>query len=360
MCQLIDRQNSKKQILCVGLFEAERELLLNACPNDFIYRFTESPEDIFAVDEPDIILCHYVILSRMNDVTRKKVVYHINQKNTPVILISEPFAAQEIPETAGLQQCDFLLKPINIHLLAIRMRNFLQLNQARSRLMHQNQLLFDDVRRQQQDNKNQDDVFQQILVTAFSQLIQLKDPRTSEHLHRTQRYMRLFLDYLHIHPDYLDVVTQQYIELVTRASPLHDIGNIGIPDDILKNKLSLNECDSAFLSQHTVFGYNAIVDAEKITKTTHELFTLAKEMIRFHHENWDGSGFPDGLKGYQIPLSARLLTIVDAYDELTARQHLSHEIAINQLLQDNYHRYDAKLVEIFSIVSSIFPRFEKQ
>ena len=157
-------------------------------------------------------------------------------------------------------------------------------------------------------------------------LAETRDPETGHHLQRTQGYVRSLAVRLRTHPRFRDELDDHAIELLFKSAPLHDIGKVGVPDRILRKPAKLTPEEYEEMKRHVVYGYEAIVATEKllasagISSAAASFLRYAREIARSHHEKWDGSGYPDGLGGDAIPLSARLMTLADVYDALTSKR----------------------------------------
>jgi HD-GYP domain-containing protein (c-di-GMP phosphodiesterase class II) len=129
-----------------------------------------------------------------------------------------------------------------------------------------------------------------------------------------------------------EILTEEEIDLLYQSAPLHDIGKIGIPDRILLKPASLTKAEFEEMKNHTLIGCKIIYEAEK-DLGSNSFLRMAREISESHHENWDGSGYPHGLKGEQIPLSARLMTVADVYDALVSRRPYKEPFTHKQALE---------------------------
>lgn len=150
--------------------------------------------------------------------------------------------------------------------------------------------------------------------------------------------------------EYNHYITENYIDDIATSSILHDIGKVGIQDSILLKPGKPTDEEFDIIKQHTIYGGDVINEIEKNIKGK-SLYLLAKEIAYYHHEKWDGSGYPKGLKGKEIPLSARIVTLVDVYDALTTerpyKKAFSHEKAREIIISENEKHFDSMIVKIF-------------
>lgn len=189
------------------------------------------------------------------------------------------------------------------------------------------------------------------IVMAIAMLANTRDMDIGNHLLRKQMYVRALAWKLSKHPRFHGTLTVSYITTLFNAVPLHDIGKVGIPDRILlkPGKLTAEEFD--IIKTHTVLGRDTILRAQAFAGEEVPLLTVAKEMAYSHHEKWDGSGYPLGLKGDHIPISARLMALADVYDALISRRvykgPLSHNESVNIVAHLKGTHFDADVVDAF-------------
>jgi len=189
---------------------------------------------------------------------------------------------------------------------------------------------------------------QDTIILSMSALTETRDKETGGHILRTRHYVEILARKMSTMPAYSHL-DENNITLLTRSAPLHDIGKVGIPDSILHKQGKLNEEEYEFMKNHTLIG------AAALTKTghpeRHDFLQFAREMIESHHEWWDGSGYPYGLRGEEIPLAGRLMALADVYDALTSRrpykQVFSHEKAMEIILQYSGKQFDPDVVAAF-------------
>jgi putative two-component system response regulator len=191
-------------------------------------------------------------------------------------------------------------------------RTQLQAKQARDWLNNQNTRLEAEVARRMMEN----DLTQRVSIRALAHLAEIRDPETGNHILRTQGYVQALAVALRQHPRFSTTLTSRYIDTLSRSAPLHDIGKVGIPDHILLKSGTLTPSEWEVMKTHARLGSDAIERAEQDISTPLEFLSLAKEIAHWHHEKWDGSGYPDGLAGDAIPISARLMAVADVFDAL--------------------------------------------
>ena len=201
-------------------------------------------------------------------------------------------------------------------------------------------------------------VAQDTTITALASLAETRDGETGNHLRRTQVYIRVLAEHLQHHPRFADVLSDENIELICKSAPLHDIGKVGIPDRILLKPGRLNDEERAVMQTHTALGRDAIQAAEDMMDARVSFLRFAKEIAYGHQEFWDGSGYPEGLKGDMIPVSARLMAVADVYDALISRRvykpALSHAQAVASIRGGSGTHFDPDVVDAFLAVEAEF------
>ena len=189
------------------------------------------------------------------------------------------------------------------------------------------------------------------MLNSLNALSMVRDNETGNHILRTKNYVRALAERLRSSGAYADELTLKAIENIVKAAPLHDIGKVGIPDEILKKAGSLTDDEWQTMRTHANLGKDVLSAAKlKDAKNTHVLDAAIK-IAGGHHENWDGSGYPLGLKGEEIPLPARLMSLADTYDALVNervyKKKWSHEEACLEIIRLKGGRFDPRIVEAF-------------
>jgi putative two-component system response regulator len=181
---------------------------------------------------------------------------------------------------------------------------------------------------------------------------------SGHHILRIQHYVKTLAQRLQRHPEFAAVLTDAYIEILFHLAPLHDLGSIGVPDWILLKPSKLTAAENVIMQTHTTQARDVIEQVEKaFTYRAQSLVTL-KEIVLSHHEKWDGSGYPQGLRGDKIPLAARLLAIADVYDTITSdhvyKLGVPHDRAVGQIFQGRGSIFDPEMVDAFIEVQGEF------
>lgn len=251
-------------------------------------------------------------------------------RDIPVIFVTALAEAGDEEAGLALGVADYITKPIKPAVLLARVRTQLQAKLARDLMRDQNAWLEAEVARRMEENEH----IQAVSIRALANLAETRDQETGRHIRRTQAYVRLLAEALTDHPRHSAILTPAYIDLLTRSAPLHDIGKVGIPDHILHKRGRLDDAEWTVMRTHAALGARAIEFAERDEERPAAFLALAREIAHWHHEHWDGSGYPDGLAGDAIPLSARLMTVADVFDAM-----LSRRVYKSALPADEVHAY---------------------
>jgi len=197
-------------------------------------------------------------------------------------------------------------------------------------------------------------------IFALAHLAESRDTETALHLKRIQAYCKVLCEQLSAVGVYQDILTANFVENLMYASILHDIGKVGLPDDILFNVDKFTEPQFEIMKQHTIIGGEALEQAVRESGEDSGYLTMGKEVAFYHHEHWDGKGYPFGLKDGEIPLSARIVAVADVYDALTTQRRyknaFSHEEACDLIIQAKGKQFDPLLVEAFLRVEDQFQK----
>ncbi|MDF2539674.1 MAG: rpfG3 [Herbinix sp.] len=255
-----------------------------------------------------------------------------------VILESDSLKMQQLVYELGAD--DFIAKPFGEETLRRRVELWLEVQDYRK-------------------GSTEAEKFQDAISVSFAELVEFRDETTGGHIKNTTQYFRILMEEMLKIEEYKNSIPEKDVKDLLRSAPLHDIGKIGINDDILRKASSLDYHEFEYMKTHTTLGKQAF---EKIIEETggSNWLNLAKDMAYCHHERWDGTGYPCGLKGVEIPLYARILTIADVYDALTSRrtykEAYSHKEAVEIILEGKGSLFDPRLVDLFVKANK---RFEK-
>ena len=192
----------------------------------------------------------------------------------------------------------------------------------------------------------------EMILHALTSLTETRDFETGAHLVRTSRYARALGEALASHPKFRQFLTPETVDLIARLAPIHDIGKVGVADRTLRKPGPLSDDERAEMSRHPIYGRDVIVRTEERVGVRDDfLLKLAKEIVYSHHERWDGSGYPEGLRGEAIPVAGRMVALVDVYDALVSarvyKDALPHEEVVQAIVASRGTHFDPDMVDAF-------------
>ena len=306
------------------------------------------------VRRPDLILLDVMMPGMDGYEVCRRLKANPDTADIPVLFLSGRTAAED--ERIGLEigAEDYLAKPVNPAVMLARVRAHLRLKAAADYLRDQNSFLEREVARRVRELS----AVQDITIYAMATLAETRDNETGNHIRRTQNYVITLATKLAENPKYAVQLPRQEIELLYKSAPLHDIGKIGIPDRILLKPGRLTPEEFEIMKTHAAIGKDSIKAAEQLVGMPDSFLRFAKEIAGCHHEKWDGSGYPEGLAGEAIPLSARLMALADVYDALISKrvykEAFSHEVARNIIVQGSGTHFDPAVIEAFIALEQDF------
>jgi putative two-component system response regulator len=324
-----------------------------------LYRVIEAPDGetamhMAAAEQPDIILLDVVMPGMSGFDVCRQLKSHGETRGIPVIFLTSLNAPEDETRGLVLGGVDYITKPVNPPVVMARVANHLRLRAAAEFLRDQNAFLEQEISRRTREVT----AIQEATVVALTSLAETRDNETGNHIRRTQHYVKALADKLQDHPRFaaaLDEVTRQ---MLFHSAPLHDIGKIGIPDRILLKQGRLTPEEYEIMKTHTTLGRDALQRAEERLTTPVSFLHIAKEMAYGHQERWDGSGYPQGLKGNAIPISARLMAVADVYDALISKrvykQGMTHEAAAAAIAAKRGIDFDPDIVDAFLSIQDTF------
>jgi putative two-component system response regulator len=295
-----------------------------------------------------------IMMPRLNGYEACREIKSFAEPVPQVILVSAKASTTErvIGYESGAD--DYVIKPFDeAELLAkvhvqLRLREALHdLAEARRELAADNVQLSQTVGRQKQQLTDTRD----LIVFALANLADSRDPETGQHLQRIREYCKLLALRLGEHGPYADQIDDAFVEHIYQASPLHDIGKVGIPDAILLKPGRLTDREFDLMKRHSEIGARALDNVCRHGGAG-TFLAMAIDIARSHHERWDGSGYPHGLTGHAIPLSARIAAVADVFDALTSvrvyKDAFTVEVAHSMIVQDSGCHFDPVVVEAFA------------
>jgi len=274
-------------------------------------------------------------------------------KQVPVIFISALTESLDKVRAFTVGGVDYITKPFQLEEVRVRVETHLRLARLQNELEEYNHNL--EVKVSEQVNEISDSQLATIL--ALAKLAEYRDEDTGRHIERIQYFCRELVTRLAEKPGYRDEITPLFIDNITHASPLHDIGKVGIPDHILLKPARLTPVEFEVMKTHTVIGYE-LLQSVKERYTRNSFINIGIEISRSHHERWDGNGYPDGLAGTDIPLSARVVALADVYDALRSKRlykdGFDHETSVKIILEGKGTQFDPGIIDAFVELGETF------
>ena len=297
--------------------------------------------------KPSLILLDVMMPEMDGHEVLRQLRSNVGTRDIPVIFLTALGSDEDEERAFDDGIADYIVKPIKPAVVLARVRSQLLVRQARLWLQDQNLALEAEVKRRMLEN----DLIQAVSIRALAHLAETRDNETGTHIQRTQSYVRLLASRLADHPRFSNTLNNKYIEILARAAPLHDIGKVGIPDRILLKPGKLTPEEWEIMKTHTLLGCDAITLAESDIDASLEFLSQAKEIVRSHHERWDGTGYPDGLAGEDIPLSARLMAVADVFDALISKRVYKQAIAfvtVREIIKEGRGtQFDPDIIDVF-------------
>ena len=309
---------------------------------------------------PDLILLDIVMSGMDGYEVCRQLKCDARTRNIPVIFLTVRAEVEDEKRGLELGAADYITKPISPPIVMARVRTHLDLKAAADFLRDKNQFLKQEVDKRTSEVQ----AVQEVTILALASLAETRDDDTGNHLRRTQLYVRALAHKLKDYPRFREYLTDVTIAMLFKSTPLHDIGKVGIPDRILLKPGKLEPEEFEIMKTHTTIGRNALDQAEQSLGVKVEFLTIAKEIALSHQEKWDGSGYPEGLSGDDIPVSARLVAVADVYDALICRrvyrEALPPEKVFKIILEGKGTHFDPDIVDAFVAVQDEFVSIAEQ
>ena len=282
-------------------------------------------------------------------------------RHIPVIFLTARSDAAYEQLGFALGAVDYITKPISPPIVNARVRTHLALKAAADFLQDRNAYLEQEVARRTEEVRHRTEdlrISQEVTMVALASLAETRDNETGNHILRTQHYVLALAKHLHGHERFAAALSEEFVDRLFKAAPLHDIGKVGIPDRILLKPGRLDAGEFEIMKTHTTLGRDAIRNAQRRVGVRVPLLDTAEEIALSHQEKWDGSGYPQGLAGEAIPLSARLMAVADVYDALISRRvykaPMPHEQATEIIVAGRSRHFDPDIADAFVVLQAEF------
>jgi len=309
---------------------------------------------------PDLILLDVVMPEMDGYEVCRRIMADEQTRHIPVIFLTAKAEIEDERKGLELGAVDYITKPISPPIVMARVKTHLGQKKLADFLRDNNDFLEQEVaKRTREVMANQD-----VTILAMAFLAETRDADTGGHIRRTQYYVKALAVKLRHHPRFCDFLTDANIDMLFKTSPLHDIGKVGIPDRILQNTGRFEPHELEIMKSHTTLGRDAIEYAQNALGTNADFLVFAKPIAYSHQEKWDGSGYPQGLAGDDIPIAARLMAVADVYDALISRrvykEGMPHEKAVKILLEGSGSHFDPDIIQAFDEIEEEFRAIAKR
>ncbi|HEX5755506.1 MAG TPA: two-component system response regulator [Arenimonas sp.] len=300
-----------------------------------------------AEPQPDLILLDVMMPEPGGFTICRQLKADLWTRDIPIIFLTALDSAND--EQAGIElgAVDYLTKPASPAVALARIRAQLQLKASADFLRDHNAFLEQEVERRTHEVL----AVQDVTIRTLAALAETRDNETGNHIRRTQHYVRCLAERLREQPRFAPQLDAHTIELLFKSAPLHDIGKVGIPDRILLKPGKLTADEFEVMKTHTTLGRDAIRQAQLELGAHADFLHFAAEIAQSHQEKWDGSGYPEGLAGDAIPLSARLMAVADVYDALISRRvykpAFPHRQAVAIMREGRGSHFDPDVLDAF-------------
>ncbi len=297
-------------------------------------------------DPPDLILLDIMMPEMDGYETCQRLKASARTRRIPVIFVTALSDEEDEARGLALGGVDYITKPFSPSLVQARVRNHIALKRHRDQL---EELV--------QERTHELMLTRDVTIEAMGTLAEYRDPETGGHIKRTQGYVRLLAEHLRHHPRFADYLDDKTIDLLYKSAPLHDIGKVAIADEILLKPGPLTDSEFEDMKQHTILGRDAIIAAES-RLGENSFLSIAREIAEFHQEKWDGSGYPHGIAGDDIPIAGRLMALADVYDALISKRvykpPFTHTKAVELILEGRGTHFDPDITDAFEELQAKF------
>jgi len=341
---------NKNTILCVDDTPTNLFLLVELLkPSYRVKTATNGPQalQIAAASPPDLVLLDIMMPGMDGLEVCRRLKADAACTDIPILFLTAKTQVEDEAHGLNLGAADYIHKPISPPILLARVRHHLEIKKYNDLLCNRNQWLEEEVSRRVSELNR----MQEATIHVITTLAEFRDQETGNHIRRTQEYIRLIAENLEKLPAHAEYMAAEVTAQIVASAPMHDVGKIAIPDSILLKPGKLTPEEFEIMKMHAVRGFEILSQATRTFGQTGGFLEIAQQIARSHHEKWDGSGYPDGLAGTEIPLAARMMAVADVYDAVRSqrpyKKALSHEQAATILREGRGTHFDPEIVDVF-------------
>jgi putative two-component system response regulator len=361
----MDREDSAECIMIVDDSRSSLVLLEGMLHEQgyHVYPFSRGEQALKVAMEspPDLILLDIVMPGMDGFEVCEHLKQDANLRDVPVIFISSQNEIKSKVKAFSMGCVDYITRPFEFEEVRTRVKTHLRLRQMQIRLMNHNH----ELERLVEEKVKEITDSWIATILALAKLAESRDDDTGKHLERVQVLCRILAEDLALLPEYHETIDRNFIDNIYHASPLHDIGKVGIPDHVLLKPGKLDPDEFDLMKRHTIIGAQTLEAVHE--KYQGNIFIdMGIAIARSHHERWDGKGYPDGLAGDNIPLCARIMAVADVYDALRSnrcyKQAMPHEKAVTIIREGRGVHFAPDVVDVFLslervlLESGIYPK----
>ncbi len=338
--------NEKQTILVVDDTPENIDVLVGVLKSEYKVKAALNGEKAINIvkggSPPDLILLD-IMMPEMNGYQVAQVLKNDPvTRDIPIIFVTAMNEIEDEKKGLELGAVDYLTKPISPPIVKARVHNQMELKMHRDNLEGLVALRTKEL-----------EMTREVTIFSLAALAETRDNETGGHIIRTQRYVRALALALKTHPAFSELLNNETINLLYKSAPLHDIGKVGVPDAVLLKPGKLTDDEFKIMKTHTNLGQGTIIRAEEAMEDRRisEFLRLARHIAHTHHEKWDGTGYPQGLSGDDIPFAGRIMAVADVYDALISKRvykpPFTHAKARDILQEDSGTHFDPRIIEAF-------------
>jgi len=352
-------------VLVVDDTEANVDILVDALGESYDVSVAmdgrEALESV-AEEPPDLILLDIMMPEMDGYDVCQRLKGDERYTGIPIIFLTALTEIENKTKGFKMGAVDYITKPFEITEVQARVKTHLSLVLAGRELEMQNEILEIKVLERTRELA----VTQDVTIHSLASLAETRDNETGGHILRTQRYVQALAHQLADDPKYADALDEKTVDLLFKSAPLHDIGKVGVPDAILLKPGKLTDEEFDTMKTHCELGYQALLRAEKLfeMESRPSFLSHARDIAHAHQEKWDGSGYPQGLKGEEIPLSGRIMAVADVYDALICKRvykpAFPHEKAVSIISEGRGSHFDPDVVAAFLEIQETFKKIASE
>ena len=333
---IVDDTEENIDILVAALEEYDLRVALDG----------ESALEDIEREHPDLILLDIMMPGIDGYEVCRRLKADDDLHNIPILFITSLAESENEKQGLLLGAVDYITKPFNPVLVRARVKNQLELKTHR-----------DNLEKLVRERTKELEVTRDVTIEGMAALAEYRDPETGGHIVRTKNYVKTLALELRNQPKYEQLLSDKMVDALYKSAPLHDIGKVGVPDHILMKPGRLTAEEFEEMKRHTVYGRDALMlSKQKLGENS--FLSVAIEIAESHQEKWDGSGYPNGWRAEEIPLSGRIMAVADVYDALISKRvykdPLPHETAVRIIEEGSGSHFDPDVVLAFVAVQETF------